>query len=116
MKDKYIYLTIYQGFALVAKIEELKKNPYFRDLIAERFRQDVYTQSANITVNSLSHVSNILQKLQRNGDKIKIPESRFQYITRLTGTDVFNERVMAQFMDKVNETSSTIQDNFRRLR
>ncbi len=116
MKGEFIYLTIHQGFALVEQIEELKKNPYFKDPIAENFMKDVYTQSVNITVKGLNHGSNVLQKLQRNGDKIKIPESRFAYITRLTGIDVFDEEVMAQFMDKVNEVGSTIQDNLRRSR
>lgn len=116
MKDKQIYITIHQGFVLVSQIEELKKNPYFRDPIAESFTKDVYDQATNITVNSINLSSNILQKLQRNGDKIKIPESKFAYITRLTGIDVFDEEVMAQFPEKVNEIDSSIQNNNPRLR
>lgn len=116
MEDKFVYLTISQGFALASQIEELKKNPYFRDSLSESFTQEVYAQAADITVKSMGGVSNVIQKIQKHGDKIAIPKSKFEYITRLTGTNFFDEETMSQYMDEVNQVSSENQNNLPKSR
>jgi len=105
MEDEFVYLTISQGFTLASQIVELKKNPYFRDDIAESFMGEVYAQAANITVSGLNFKSNLAKKLQKNGDKIKVSRSKFEYVTRLTGLDVFDEEAMAEYRNSVFDSS-----------
>lgn len=115
MDNDFVYLSSHQGFALVDKISELKENPYFRDELAESFIKEVYTRATEITVNSLNTGTNILSKLRKNGNKIKISKSKFEYITRLTGIDVFDEETINQFISKVNKANPEIeQTNLRR--
>lgn len=109
MGEESVYLTLYQGGALLSRIEELEKNPYFKDPIAEQFRQEFFKQARDITVRSLRPTSNALQKLRKNGNMIEVPKGRFEYITRLTEVDVFDEEFMRQFIDKVNEISPSFQ-------
>lgn len=116
MSDDFVYLTIHQGFALASGIEECKKNPYFKDAIAETFVEEVLKRSTEITVNTLAGGTNILQKIKKNGTKIKISRSKFEYVTRLTGIDVFDEETMNEHMSKLNEVEPIIQNNQSRSR
>ena len=102
MNNNFVYLTIEQGFALISQIEELKKNPYFKSDIADDFANEVKERAIEITVNTLNAKTNLLQKLSKNGDKIKISKSKFEFVTRLTGIDVFDEETMKQHKEKVN--------------
>lgn len=111
MKNDFVYLTIHQGFALVAGIEELKKNPYFKDPISESFIQDVFKKSTEITVNSLNYRTNLIQKCKKNGNKIEVSRSKFEYIKRLTGIDVFDEDFINEYMSKLNENKSISDGN-----
>ena len=111
MKNDFVYLTIHQGFALTSEIEELKKNPYFRDALAEDFLKEVSEQAINITVNSLDIRTNLLQKFNKNGNKIKISKSKFEYVTRLTGIDVFNEQFMNKHISELNEVEPILGES-----
>lgn len=116
MKNDVVYLTIHQGFALVAKIKELKDNPYFKDQIAESFIEEVYKKATEITVNSLYFRTNLLQKIKKNGDKIEFSRSKFEYITRLTGINVFDEEFMNKYISKLKEVESTLDCSKPNLR
>lgn len=64
----------------------------------------------------MGDVSNFIQKIQKRGDKIAVPKSKFEYITRLTGTNAFDEETMNQYMDEVNQVSSETQNNLPKSR
>lgn len=116
MEDKFVYITINQGYALAAGIEKLKENQYFNDGIAEQFIEELNEQAIEITVDSLNIKTNLLQKLKRNGDKVKVSKSKLAYIMRLTGVDIFDEETMRQHMAKVSEVEFMIQESKSKLR
>ena len=74
MQNDSVYLTIHQAFALMSRIEELKKNPYFKDPISESFMDEVYKKSTEITVNSIFIRTNLIQKLKKMEIKLKFQE------------------------------------------
>lgn len=109
MKEYFTYLTIEQGYALLFKIEELKEISYFEDGIVENFEQEVYKQSAKITINKLNIRSNLLQKLQKNGEKLKVPTSRFEYVARLTEINVFDKDTVKEYTKKLEGIGTKAQ-------
>ena len=116
MDNSFTYITIHQGFALIAGIEDCKRNPHFDDNIAENFVKEVKKQSVKITVNSLNSKTNLLQKLKRNGNKIKILTSELTHVIALTGINVLDEEIMKQHMTKLNEVEPITQNNKQKTR
>ena len=116
MKNDFVYLTIHQAFVLTSRIKELKKNPYFNDPISESFVKEVYKKSAEITANNLCIGTNLLQRIKKNGDKIEVSKSKFEYITRLTKIDVFDEEFMNKYLSRLNETETILDSSKPKLR
>jgi len=93
LENQYVLLDYYQVMALLIEIQNLKQNPYFKDGICDSFAQDVLDRSSEIAMTKI-RFPKLAEKFFPNIYKYKVFYSKFNYITRLTQIDVFDEETM----------------------
>ena len=103
MKNDVEYLSHSQVMTLLCAIGQIRKsNPYFSCGITDNFEKYVLDRAAEIAM-----CSPVKLKLKPSASKYIVPKSMVTYLIRLTGTDIFDSKVLAEYAVLVNEAEET---------
>lgn len=112
MDNNFVYLTYYQAMAFMHKLEDMKKeNSYFKDALADQYSNYVVQRTAEIAM----AYPQIKLKVFPNADKYKISRSLLDYLTSLTGIDVFDPETMEYYKEIITEVGERAVEDFKNL-
>ena len=95
-----VILTYIQMRIFLMRIDEIRKaNPYFNDPIVLSFETSAINTTAEIALHNLP----IKFKIFERPYKYEISRSLFNYLTNLTGIDVFDKETIKEYQSVMEE-------------
>ena len=100
LKSMYALTVYIQMMIFKMKIDEIRKaNPYFDDPIVSSFETSTINTTAEIAIHNLP----IKFKIFERPYKYEISRSLFNYLTNLTGIDVFDKEIIKKYQPMMEE-------------
>lgn len=112
MENDFFYLSYYQVMTFMIRLDEMKnENPYFHDEIVSSFNNFVINRSKE-----LAGTSQLKLKIIPNANKFKVSKSMVRYLKNLTGIDVFDEKILDQYIPLIKNLEETTIKKFSSMK
>lgn len=100
MDNNFLYLTYYQVMSFMYRLDEMQKeNPDFNDGFAKSFSEYVINRACEIAMT----YPQIKFKIVPGSNKYKVAKSMVEYLTNLTGINVFDKETLNRYIPLIKD-------------
>lgn len=100
--DTIYHLEYIQMMMFMVRLQEMRRaNPYFKNEIVEKFEMDMKRRTTEIAWMAPAALRSV-----PNADKYPVSSRMIEYLTALTGVDVFDEDMVRLYTPMIEKSSN----------